>query len=118
MSEFLAVGLMLLSILIGTPSSLFFKKSSVDLSIKNLRTIFALVKNKMMIIGLSLLLISFIPYFFALKQAQLSYLYPLVSISYIWTAILGYVFLKEKISKEKIVGISLIILGVIIVVTA
>lgn len=36
------------------------------------------------------------------------------SVGYVFVAILGYLILKEKVSKRKILGLTLIVLGVIV----
>lgn len=33
---------------------------------------------------------------------------------YIWVAVLGFLFLKEKISKKKIIGMAIIVAGIIV----
>lgn len=40
---------------------------------------------------------------------------PLTSLTYIWTMVLSYIILKEKISAKKIVGVILILAGAILV---
>jgi drug/metabolite transporter (DMT)-like permease len=51
----------------------------------------------------------FIP---ALKGGELSVLYPIVALTYIWVSFLSVKFLGEKMNKLKWLGIALIILGV------
>jgi len=51
----------------------------------------------------------FIP---ALKGGDLSILYPFVSVTYVWVALLSVRFLGEKMNKFKWIGIAMIILGV------
>jgi len=51
----------------------------------------------------------FIP---ALKGGDLSILYPFVSVTYVWVALLSVKYLGEKMNKYKWAGITLIILGV------
>lgn len=46
-----------------------------------------------------------------LSKLEVGSLYPLISIGYIITAIFGIIFLREKLTFFKILGISLIILG-------
>lgn len=115
MSKLLGIALMLGSIIIGTPAALFFKKSVTLFSFKNIQSFFLIFKSKNTFIGGGLFFLSFVIYLFALKQASLSYLYPLVSVSYVLIAILGRLFLNEEISKKKIIGIALIMLGVLLV---
>jgi len=54
----------------------------------------------------------FIP---ALKNAPLSVVYPFVSLSYVWVALMAALFLNERITKSKIIGIFFIILGVALI---
>ena len=50
-----------------------------------------------------------------LKRIDLSIIYPLISISYIFSVIAGYFVFKESISIVHCGGISLIIVGVILI---
>lgn len=62
------------------------------------------------IYGASLLL-----WFFVLSKMELSKAYPMVSLGYVFTLILGYFFLSESITVAKVAGIGLILIGVVIV---
>ena len=46
---------------------------------------------------------------------QLSVLYPMVSLGYIWTIIWSRLFFKEALTKQKFLGLGLILLGVFFV---
>lgn len=46
-----------------------------------------------------------------LKHYDYSIVYPATAISFIWTIVLGRIFLKEHITNYKIIGCILIILG-------
>lgn len=46
---------------------------------------------------------------------MLSLIYPFVSLGYVWTTILSFYILKEKITNKKIISITLIVLGVILI---
>ncbi len=48
---------------------------------------------------------------YVLKFLDYSIVYPLTAITYIWTMIVSYFFLKEKITARKIIGVVLIIGG-------
>ncbi len=39
----------------------------------------------------------------------------LTSITYIWTMVISYILLKEKVTKEKIVGVICIVAGAILI---
>ena len=51
---------------------------------------------------------------FVLRHLDYSVVLPLTSITYIWTMILSYITLKEKISNKKIIGVCLIVVGALI----
>ena len=50
-----------------------------------------------------------------LKKIDLTILYPLISISYIFSTIAGYFIFKESFSLIRYIGIFIIIIGVILV---
>ena len=49
----------------------------------------------------------------ALRYMPYTIVFPLTSITYIWTFILSYTLLGEPITKRKIAGVVLIILGAV-----
>lgn len=110
-AELMAVFLVLLVAFIGAVASLFFKLGSAKLS-KNL---IKLLKNREIMIALFLYIITIPMYVTALKRGDLSLLYPVISTTYIWVSLLSMYFLKEKMNKYKWAGISLIIIGVILI---
>lgn len=95
--------------LLGSVASLFLKKaSSTD-------GIFAILKNVNLYIGGFLYLASAVMNIWILRYLDYSVVLPLTSLTYIWTMILSYFILKEKISKKKIVGVLLILIGTVLV---
>ncbi len=58
---------------------------------------------------------STILYVLALRQEQLTFIYPLVSTAYLWTILFSVKFLGEKMNKWKWMGIIGIIVGVVLV---
>ena len=92
---------------LGAVASLFLKKASSSKSILDL------IKNKNIYIGGFLYLSSAILNIYLLKLLEYSVVLPMTSITYIWTMVLSYFILKEKISKKKIIGVISIILGVV-----
>ena len=102
--------LLLIMTFIGSLASLFFKKGS------NFRTIVELLKNKFVYIGGFLYLISALLNIYILKYLDYSIVLPLTSITYLWTLFISHLFLKEKISFKKAVGIALIISGAFLIV--
>lgn len=96
---------LLISSIIGAFSTLLFKTGSrFKISIRNNHLIGAVV----------LAAFSFVFYILALQQAPLTFIYLTASISYIWAIILAKSILKEKINRNKIIGVSLIIIGIVV----
>ncbi|MCL5267429.1 MAG: EamA family transporter [Bacteroidetes bacterium] len=65
--------------------------------------------------ALLLYVVAIFLFFFALKGGQLSVLTPIDSLTYIWTTLLSYYFLNERITARKVAGVALIVFGVVIV---
>lgn len=86
-------------------ASLFLKKSS------GANGILELIKNMNLYIGVLLYLISAILNIGLLKYADYSIVLPRTSLTYIWTMILAMIFLKEKLTKGKLMGAALIVIG-------
>lgn len=51
----------------------------------------------------------------ALFGGELSKLYPLIALTYVWVVLLSKFWLKEKITRQHIIGMIAIILGVAII---
>ncbi len=100
--------LLVLMTLIGAVASFFLKKASKS------QTILKLIKNYNLYLGGFLYLLSAVLNIYLLKYLDYSLVLPMTSITYIWTLIISYQFLKEKISLKKIIGVFIIITGVII----
>lgn len=49
-----------------------------------------------------------------LKYLNYTIVLPLTSITYVWTLLIAYFFLKESISRRKIIGVTLIIAGAVL----
>jgi drug/metabolite transporter (DMT)-like permease len=71
--------------------------------------------NPPLILGVALYLGSSVIYASGLRGGQLSVLYPMVSLGYIWTIVWARVFFKEAFTARKMAGLGLILLGVALV---
>lgn len=109
----LIIGIILVisATLVASPGAIFFKKASEKLD----KNIFKLLKLKTFYIGAILFASSTLFFVSGLKYGELSVLYPIISLSYIWVAILSIKFLNEKMNINKWAGILLIIGGVILI---
>jgi drug/metabolite transporter (DMT)-like permease len=71
--------------------------------------------NRRLIIGVALFLGSSVFYAWGIRGGQLSVLYPMVSLGYIWTLIWSRIFFKEPFTTAKFGGLALILFGVFLV---
>jgi len=104
----IAIFLIIFSTLITASGQFFLKKGADNLQYE----IMKIVSNYLLIIGLVLYAIGAVILIFALKNGELSVLYPIYSTSFVWVILISYFFLNEIINIWKIAGIILIIGGV------
>jgi drug/metabolite transporter (DMT)-like permease len=71
--------------------------------------------NSRLALGVALFLGSSVFYALGIKGGQLSVLYPMVSLGYIWTLLWSRIFFQEALTREKFVGLGLILAGVFMV---
>lgn len=71
--------------------------------------------NRNLFIGVALYLGSSVVYALGLKGGEVSVLYPMVSLGYIWTVVWSRIFFKETFTKQKMLGLGLVLLGVVFV---
>jgi len=71
--------------------------------------------NPWVAVGVSLLIVWLLSHMALLSWADLSYVLPVTSIAYVLAAVVGRLFLHEQVSLVRWAGISLIMLGVILV---
>ena len=97
--------------LMGALGALFLKKGGDNFSLNPLK----IIKNYYVLTGLGLYVLASILFVYALKFGELSMIYPLTSLSYVWVAFLSNKVLKEPITRLKWYGISMILLGVVLI---
>jgi len=107
-----AIIVVLFAAVLGAFGQLYFKLGSDTPSIK----IKDLLRNRYLIFGVVLYTIATVMGILALKEGELSVLYPLVATSYIWVTLLAKKVLKEDINVYKWSGVVMIIVGVIFIV--
>jgi drug/metabolite transporter (DMT)-like permease len=96
--------------LIGSFGAVFLKMGAVRLH-RELRT---LLLNWHLGVGVGLYLLSFVFYYMGLRDGELSVVFPMVSLGYIWTLVWSRMFFGEVISRRKVLGLGLIICGILI----
>jgi drug/metabolite transporter (DMT)-like permease len=70
------------------------------------------ISNWRLALGIGLYLLSSVFFVMGVAQGELTILYPMVSLGYIWTLLWAYLFFKEPFSRSKVLGLVLIIAGV------
>jgi multidrug transporter EmrE-like cation transporter len=71
-----------------------------------------IVENLKLFVGYSLYGINTVLMAYALKGRELSRLYPIIALTYVWVTILSLVVLQENVNFYRMLGISLIVTGV------
>lgn len=107
-----AVGLVILAGVFGGLGPILFKKASERISLRRPSSIFL---NRPLILGVAVSMASLALFTIALTSGELSVLYPLVGLAYVWVCIYAKCLLKEKMSLAKWLGISLILIGVALI---
>ena len=100
---------LLIMTLMGSVASLFLKRASGSDGIKNM------LVNINLYVGGGMYFISALINIWVLRYMDYSVVLPLTSLTYMWTMILSYLILKEKITKRKIVGVIFVLIGAVFV---
>ena len=100
---------LLMMTLLGSAASLFLKRATGTIGF------LTLLKNTNLYVGGLLYVISAVLNIWILRYLDYSVVLPLTSLTYIWTMLLSYFILKEKISAKMIIGVGFIITGAVFV---
>jgi multidrug transporter EmrE-like cation transporter len=100
--------LVLLASFIGSFGAVFLKLGAGRLN--SFRT---LVFNPPLAAGVTLFLISTVFYLMGIKHGELSVLYPMVSLGYVWTLFWSRLFFGEPLTRNKFAGLGLILVGIV-----
>ncbi|NRY55615.1 drug/metabolite transporter (DMT)-like permease [Clostridium acetobutylicum] len=109
MNNVMLILVIIIMTLLGSFGGFCFKKSTSG------GTIASILTNKFLYIGGFLYVSAAVTNIYALKYMPLSVVMPMSSITYIWSMIISRIVLHEKITKFKITGLALILVGVIFV---
>ena len=110
MNNYIYVGIFLISVLVSSVSQILLKISAgkaYDSKIKE-------YLNAPVIIAYGLFFLSTVVTVLAYKYVDLSLGPVLEATGYIWVTLLGYLILKEKVSRKKMLGLVVIIVGIIV----
>jgi multidrug transporter EmrE-like cation transporter len=104
-----SIGLVFLCTLFGVAAQFLIKTSANSLTSITLE---ALLTNWALWLGLAMYGISTGLLILALRDGELSLLYPVISLTYVWVTILSVLVFNESLNLFKIGGITVICLGV------
>ena len=108
-------------VIIGVIAQLAMKKGMNIVGTTNLKDIlsvkvFSIVFQKYVFIGIVLYVLASLIWLVILSQAELSFVYPLISVGYVITAILSWFLFKENLTLVRFFGILMICGGVYLIV--
>lgn len=95
--------------LVGAAAQVFLKLGSTTL--EKVSPI-QMLMNPSLLLGYSLYGISTGLLILALRRGQLSILYPIISLTYVWVTLLSLLVFKESLNVFKAVGLAVVIAGV------
>ena len=101
--------LVLLASFIGSFGAVFLKSGAGRLH----RQIRTLILNWRLALGVAMFLLSSFFFVLGVRRGELTILYPMVSLGYIWTLFWSRIFFGEPFTRNKFFGIGLILLGIV-----
>ena len=104
-----SVALVFLCTLSGAAAQIFMKLGANRIEHPS---IMQLISNVPLMAGYALYGINTLMLALALKNAPLSLLYPIISLTYVWVTILSVMIFQESVNAYKICGLAIVITGV------
>jgi drug/metabolite transporter (DMT)-like permease len=102
--------LVLAASFVGSFGAVFLKAGAVRLK----RNWASLIFNWQLMAGVGAYLISSLLYLKGVKVGELTILYPMVSLGYVWTLLWSRLFFHEPLTRNKFLGLGLILCGIVI----
>ena len=99
------------TILLAT-AQIFIKSGAGAVHGQGLSMAFALITNWKVIAGFALLGLSTVVMILALRHGELSILYPIIALTYVWVAFLSVLIFHEHMTWNRAAGIGMIVAGV------
>jgi drug/metabolite transporter (DMT)-like permease len=121
MLNYLVLGLILLDVALNVVGQLSLKfgmskMGNFSVSLPSLISVFArAATNPFIILGVLCYGTGFLVWLVVLAKAEVSYAYPMISLGYVFTAILAWQLLGEHVTPFRIMGILVTCLGVFII---
>lgn len=111
----LSIALVFLCTVLGAAAQILMKSGTQSTEASSpLALIAAIFTNWHLFLGYALYGLSTVVLIVALKYGQLSILYPVIALTYVWVTILSVVLYSEVLNPFKILGLTTVVLGVAI----
>ena len=105
-----SMALVLFGSVIGSFGAVFLKSGAAEL-----KKGFWHILNWRLAAGVALFLLSSVFFVLGIRHGELSVLYPMVSLGYVWTLLWSRLFFHEPFTRQKFYGLGLILVGVFFV---
>lgn len=121
MLQYKVLALILLDVILNVVGQLSLKRGmaqfgTVAISLATLpHVFFKSAVNLYVLAGLACYVMGFLVWLIVLAKAEVSYAYPLISLGYVFTAILAWLLFNEAMTDIRIAGILLICIGVYLI---
>jgi multidrug transporter EmrE-like cation transporter len=102
--------LVLLASFIGSFGAVFLKSGAGKLH----RQLKSLLLNWRLAAGVAFFLLSSFFFVLGVRRGELTVLYPMVALGYIWTLLWSRLVFGEPLSRSKFLGIGLILIGIVL----
>lgn len=102
--------LVLFASFVGSFGTVFLKSGADKLE----RSIRGVLTNWRLPVGIFIYLLSFGMYTAAVRSGELTILYPMVSLGYLWTLIWSRLIFREPLTRNKFLGVGMILFGVVV----
>ena len=86
-------------------------------SFKDINSILAVFTSPLILLGIVVYGLTTILWLYILSQAQISFVYPIQALAFIFVLIAGVFLFHESVSITRIIGIAVIFLGVVLITT-
>ncbi len=74
----------------------------------------ALLSNWPLVAGIALFVLSSAFFVLGIRQGELTVLYPMVSLGYVWALLWARLFFNERLTKTKVAGLSMVMAGIVL----
>jgi multidrug transporter EmrE-like cation transporter len=106
-----SIGLVIVCTLLGAAGQVLIKMGANSLTHSSP---FAMLTNVPLMEGYSLYGLMTVLFIFALRDEELSFVYPIISLTYVWVTGLSVWFFHEAVNGFKAAGVAAIVLGVFV----